>query len=94
MRYALRALLKSPAVTAVAVISLALGIGASTAILSVMIALLLRSLTVHAPEQLVWMYTIRPERADQKDPLSVAMFDEIRKQQQVFSSVFAFNGGG
>ena len=94
LRYALRALLKSPVITAVAVISLALGIGANTAIFSVVNALILRPLPVHDPEQLVSIYTISPERSDQKNPISVAMFDEIRKQQQVFSASFAWTGGG
>jgi len=53
MRYAARMLARTPAFTAVAVLSLALGIGANTAIFSVVDALMLRSLAVHQPEHLV-----------------------------------------
>jgi putative ABC transport system permease protein len=94
LRYALRALLKSPIITTVAVLSLALGIGANTAIFSVINALLLRSLPVHDPEQLVSIYTIRPDDSSRKDPLSLAMFDELRKEQRAFSAVFSASGGG
>src|SRR5215472_11781297 len=53
LRYAFRMLRRGPGVTAVAVVSLALGIGANTAIFSVIDALMLRTLPVRNPEQLV-----------------------------------------
>ena len=53
LRYSVRTLSKSPAFTAAAVISLALGIGANTAIFSLLNAIVLRKLPVHRPEQLV-----------------------------------------
>ena len=94
MRYAVRVLAKTPVVTAVAIVSLALGIGANTAIFSILNALFLRSLPVRAPRQLVAISTISPDGQNGKDPLSLPMFEEIRQRQQVFSGMFAWDGGG
>jgi len=92
MRYALRMLAKSPGVTIVAVISLALGIGANTAIFSLINALILRPLPVRDPQQLVAIATVRPDSGNTS--LSLAMYQDIQKRQQVFSSMFAWSGGG
>ncbi|MCP5114884.1 MAG: ABC transporter permease [bacterium] len=94
VRYAVRLLSKSPVVTTVAVLTLALGIGANTAIFSIINALILRSLPVRDPHQLaaVSMVSLRPRSGDQL--LSVPMFEEIRNNQQVFSSMFLWAGGG
>ena len=94
LRYALRALLRNPVVTCVALISIALGIGANTAIFSVMNALVLRPLPVRNPEQLVSIYTISPEKADSKNPISLAMYEEIERRETSLGQVFAWNGGG
>ncbi|HTC77103.1 MAG TPA: hypothetical protein VK657_00740, partial [Terriglobales bacterium] len=57
LKFAFRQLLKNPGFTAVAVLTLALGIGANTAIFTVVNALLLRSLPVSNPEELVQVVT-------------------------------------
>ena len=94
LRYAVRLLLKTPAVTLVALLSLALGIGANTAIFGVINALLLRSLPVHEPQRLVKIASIDPDHPEQAGELSLAMLHEIQEQAPAFSSSFAWLGGG
>ena len=88
VRYALRGLAKSPGFTGVVVLSLALGIGANTAIFSVMDALLLRSLPVSHPEQLVTLMRVDPSRGSANN-LTYPMFEKFREQKQIFSDVSA-----
>jgi predicted permease len=87
-------LAKSPVVTAVAILSLALGIGANTAIFSLLNALLLRPLPVRDPARLVHLYTTTAANPDRKGALSFATYQQIRKNQRVFSDVFSGTGDG
>jgi len=92
-RYALRQLLKTPGFTAVAVLSLALGIGANTAIFSLLNAVLLKSLPVRQPEQLVVVATKAPGQT-QIGPISsfsYPVFRELREKNPGFSGMFAHN---
>ncbi len=73
LRYTIRVLGKNPGFTAVAVLSLSLGIGANTAIFTLINALLLRDLPVRQPERLVQLSTVR---RDGKVPFSYPMFRE------------------
>jgi hypothetical protein len=61
LRYSLRVLGKNPGFTTVAILSLALGIGANTAIFTLINALLLRDIPVRQPERLVQLSAVRPE---------------------------------
>ena len=88
LRFGLRMLLKSNGFTAVAVLSLALGIGANTAIFSVIDAAMLRALPVERPEQLVLFSRLNP-RGDGAS-FTYPQFEQFRERNQVFASVFGF----
>src|ERR1044071_3988819 len=90
IRYALRVLAKSPAFAAVAVLSLALGIGANTAIFSLLNALILRAIPVHDPSSLVSVFTT-DQRNPGNLPLSHLNYKDVRDQNQVFSGIAAFS---
>jgi putative ABC transport system permease protein len=89
LRYAIRMLVKSPGFSLVAVLSLALGIGANTAIFSLVNAVLLRPLPVSDPARLLSVST-----TDQKNPgnlpLSHNNFTDLRAQNAVFTDMAAF----
>ena len=88
LRYAVRTLLKTPVFTAVAILSLALGIGANTAIFSVMDVLLLRPLPVRDPSRLALVNL--SGRAGPRYALTYPMFEMIRDRNAVFSHTFAW----
>ena len=86
-RFAWRSLRSTPVVTAAAVLSLALGIGANTAMFSLVDSLLLRPLPVREPDRLVTLTTVRnPGR----DWWSNAIWEQIRRREGVFSSAAAW----
>ncbi len=92
-RYACRVLLKSPGVTSVAIISLALGIGANTAIFSLINALILRPLPVPHPENIVALATLSADDQKGSQAFTLPMFQALATDQQVFSGLFAWFGG-
>lgn len=91
---AVRPLLKNGATTAIAVCTLALGIGANTAIFSLLNAVVLRSLPIPHPEQLVALATTIADQPNNDQPFSLAMFNEMVRQQEIFSDLFAIEAGG
>jgi macrolide transport system ATP-binding/permease protein len=106
IRYALRMLRKSPGFTVVAVLTLALGIGANTAIFSFIDGILLRSLPVKDPQQLVvlrWSAHTRPKLKGHSDygdclnlsgdcSFSLPFFKNLRDHTNAFSDMAAFAG--
>jgi putative ABC transport system permease protein len=87
LRLAARALRASPVVTAVAVVSLALGIGANTAIFSLVNTLLHRSLPVLEPERLA---TVSTNLSSGRQQYSYATFEQIRERRDIFDSALAY----
>ncbi len=94
IRYGVRTLIKKPGFTAIAVIALALGIGANSAIFSVVNAVLLRPLPFDQPEQLVLVWEKRPALGRVRNPASPPDFVDWRAQNQVFEDMAAFVGRG
>ncbi|MBI3665167.1 MAG: ABC transporter permease [Acidobacteria bacterium] len=86
-RYAWRVFARSPGLTAVAVLSLALGIGANTAIFSVVDGLFLRPLPVKDPDRLAWVYNRTAEGL--ADHLAYADYLDFRDQSTSFSGFAA-----
>ncbi|HKD44879.1 MAG TPA: ABC transporter permease [Candidatus Angelobacter sp.] len=92
IRFGLRMLVKNPAVTIVAVITLALGIGANTAIFSTVNALFLRPLPVQHPERLIFLAPRQPG-APGYTQFSYPDFRDIRSQSAGVSDVLAYTVG-
>ncbi|HEY7237054.1 MAG TPA: ABC transporter permease [Gemmatimonadaceae bacterium] len=84
IRYALRSLRAAPAFAAVAILSLGLGIGANTAIFSLINAVMLKSLPVSHPEELVAI------KRDKGSVVTNPLWEAIRDRQDMFSGVLAF----
>ena len=91
VRYAFRLIATNPAFAAVAVLSLALGIGANTAIFTLIDYVILRGLPVRAPEQLA-VLARNPEKPSAS--FNYPDYVYIRDQNQSYSGVIASNGGG
>src|SRR5215212_4599385 len=88
LRYGIRMLFKHPLVTAIAVVTLALGIGANTAIFSVVNAVLLNPLPYKDPDRLVSLWANVPTHGRWR--VSPANFLDWKKQNTVFEDVSAF----
>jgi len=94
VRFAFRSLSQSPGFTATAILTLALGVGANTAVFSVMNAVLLRSLPVSDPDRVVYLRTSNPPRGtgtiDSNETFSYSVYDLLRHQSHGLSAVIAY----
>src|SRR5919108_1747210 len=94
LRFALRQLRKSPGFAFLAVLTLALGIGANTAIFSLIHDLFLQRLPFYQPERVVRIYGEAKERDLKELPFSIPRFWHYRDGQTVFSGIAADWGNG
>src|SRR5262245_64043325 len=90
LRYGARMLLKKPGFTLVAIITLALGIGANAAIFSVINSVLLRPLPYPQPERLVWIWGTNPSADIKQETASLPDFVDWKEQCQSFAAMGGF----
>lgn len=90
VRYGIRALMRTPVVTAMAVASLALAIGANTAVLSLIESVFLRSLPVQRPEELVLLVQDQPGSTPGYELWSYAAWEQVRRARSVFAGTAAW----
>ena len=86
LRYAIRTLIASPGFAVTVVLSLALGIGANTAIFSILNAVMLRSLPVEDPHGLV-----KIQIGESDDDVTNPIWEQVRDHQQAFSGTLAYS---
>jgi putative ABC transport system permease protein len=94
LRYGARMLLKKPGFTVVAVLTLALGIGANTTIFSVVNSILLTSLPFPDPDRLVLIWENRVQEPDNWNIVSAPNFLDWQRQNDVFESMTMFDSAG
>lgn len=92
VRYGARSLQRDRGFTLVAIITLALGIGATTAVFSVVNSILLRPLPFKNPDELVWVWSRRPD--NNKAPFNLPDFLDYREQNQTLVEIAAFSNFG
>jgi putative ABC transport system permease protein len=91
VRFGLRSLRKSPGFSLVAILTLALGIGANTAIFSVVDAVLLHPLPYPDPGRITVLYRTNPEKGQEDGTFSHRMFTEIEQQTTAFQHIAAYH---
>ena len=94
LKYALRMLRKNPGFTTAAVVTLALGIGATTAVFSVVSGVLLRPLPFRNPDRLVMVWEAWEKRGESQVVVSPGNFADWKAQSKSFEDMAAMTGGG
>jgi putative ABC transport system permease protein len=94
VRYAMRALRRNPLFAAMAIISLALGLGANLAIFSAVYSVLLKPLPYHDSDRLVWLWEQNPSRHWTENPVSGATIHAWSERNHVFTDLAAFEPTG
>lgn len=92
LRYGARTMLKKPVYAAVAVLTLALGIGANSAIFTVVNAVLLRPLPYHEPDRIVQLWETNPVRGWTQATVAPANYLDWQRENSVFESMAAYSG--
>src|SRR4051794_32077474 len=92
LRYGVRMLRKKPGFTVAAILALALGIGANTAIFSVVYTVLLSPLPYKDARQLVWIWETNPASDIRNEPASLPNYNDWKNQGQSFDGMAAFVG--
>jgi putative ABC transport system permease protein len=94
LRYAFRTIGRNPAFASVAVVSLALGIGANTTIFTLINAVFLNPIQAERPQELVAVFTIdenNPGQFTNMNPVSFPNFEDYRDQNEVFTDVVCYS---
>src|SRR5262245_35822778 len=93
LRFGLRMLLKSPGFTVVAIVTLAIGIGANTTIFTMVNSILFKPLPFKDPDRLLMVWRMNAERTSKEIPSSVPLFIDWQQRNQVFERMTAFTSG-
>jgi putative ABC transport system permease protein len=94
LRYGIRMLLKHPWFTCTVVLTLALGIGANTALFSIINALILRPLPLPQPEQMVQVWEVSRQSGNQKFPVALPNMVDWRAASRSFTHIAAYSSAG
>jgi hypothetical protein len=94
LRYGIRMLLKHPWFTCTVVLTLALGIGANTALFSIINALLLRPLPLPQPQQMVQVWEVSRQSGNLKFPVALPNMVDWRAQSSSFAHIAAYSTTG
>jgi predicted permease len=94
LRLVLRRLAHAPLFTAITLLTLAVGVGANTAIFSVLQSILFKPLPYHRPEELVGLWHVAPEVAPDRLTMGPSNYFVYREQSRVFQDVGLYHSGG